>query len=77
MTSLSDKRCSKKKDMVIYFRDDGRLDDILKHSEIRDSLGRYVFLEVPSTYQSHGKRLLDHALAEMSGRGGLAVVSLR
>ncbi len=66
-----------KKDLVIHFRDDARLDDVMRHAEIRDHLNRYVYLEVPSTYEYRGTRLLEHAaLGEMNGRAGLAIVSL-
>lgn len=65
------------KDLVIHFRADTRLDRALAHPDVRRRLNRYVFLQVPATYQFQGKRLLDSgALAEMGGRPGLAVVSL-
>jgi hypothetical protein len=66
-----------KKDLVIHFRTDNRLDAILAHPEVRNRLYRSAFLQVPANYAYKGKRLLDHgAFAEMGGHGGLAVLSL-
>jgi hypothetical protein len=65
-----------KKDLVIVFQDNGELDDVLKHSDVKKSLGRYVCLRLPTNYQYDGQRLLDHsALTDMMGSAGLAIVS--
>src|SRR5207249_4147670 len=65
-----------KKDLVIYFRPDERLDEALKQKEIKERLSRFVFLQVPPSYRFEGERLLDvGALDEMMGRPGLAVIS--
>ncbi len=67
-----------KKDLVIYFRKDARLDNVLRDSEVQDRLSRFVCLQLPEDYQYQGQRLLDHpALSEMLGRPGLVVVSYR
>jgi hypothetical protein len=64
------------KDLVIYFRKDARLDDVLRNSDVQDRLSKYVCLQLPEDYQYQGQRLLDHAaLSEMLGRPGLVVVS--
>src|SRR5262249_62359219 len=65
-----------KKDLVIYFRYRGELDDSLQDAEVRAQLSRYVCLELPVMYKYKGQRLLDHpALVDMLGRPGLVVVS--
>jgi hypothetical protein len=67
-----------KKDLVIYFRANDRIDADLKDKDVQNKLRSYVFLQVPSAYKYKGKRLLDYdALDEMGGNAGLAVVSLR
>jgi len=71
------KAMQEKKDLVIYFRKDDRLDEVLDDSEVKERLERFICLKVPASYQYKGERLLDHdALTEMMGRPGLAVVSL-
>ncbi len=65
-----------KKDLVIYFREDDRLDEVLGDSEVSEKLKQFVCLKLPASYQYQGQRLLDHpALREMMGRPGLVVVS--
>jgi hypothetical protein len=65
------------KDLVIYFREDDHLDDVLRHPDVRERLAGYVFLQVPADYQLRGETLLQHpCLEEMGGRPGLAVISL-
>ena len=65
-----------KKDLIIYFRDRGELDDAFGEPEVRERLSRYVCLRLPVSYQYKGERLLDHpALVDMLGRPGLVVVS--
>jgi hypothetical protein len=66
-----------KKDLLIHFRADSRLDDALADDGVRERLANFVCLRLPASFEYQGKRLIDHdALAEMSGRPGLAVVSL-
>jgi hypothetical protein len=65
-----------KKDQLIYFGDDERLDQVFQDAEVRDKLKQFVCLKLPVDCQFNGKRLLDHpALSEMMGRPGLVVVS--
>ena len=65
-----------KKDLVIYFRDQGELDDVLKEDEVQRRLSRFVCLRLPISYKYKDERLLDHsALVDMLGRPGLVVVS--
>jgi len=65
-----------KKDLVICFRKDARLDKVLRDSEVQERLSRFVCLQLPEDYQYKGQRLLDHpALSEMLGRPGLVVIS--
>ncbi len=64
-----------KKDLVIYFREDDRLDDALRDPKVKKRLQPYVCLQVPVSYKYDGQRLVDHeALEEMMGKPGLAVV---
>jgi hypothetical protein len=67
-----------RKDLVIYFRDDGgRLDDALDNQDVKTALNRYVCLRVPQSYTFQGQKLLSEpALGEMMGQPGLVVVSL-
>jgi hypothetical protein len=65
-----------RKDLLIYFRQDERLDRALRDFVVRGRLARYVLLRVPASYTYDGRRLLDHpSLREMTGQPGLAVVS--
>jgi hypothetical protein len=65
-----------KKDQLIYFGDDERLNRVFQDAEVREKLQRFVCLKLPMDCQYDGKRLLDHpALSEMMGRPGLVVVS--
>src|SRR5262249_17434074 len=67
-----------KKDLVIYFHDQGEFDDMLKDDEVRQRLSRYVCLKLPISYKYKNERLLDHsALEDMRGKPGLVVVSYR
>jgi hypothetical protein len=69
---------AEKKDLVIYFRKDNRIDDVLENKDLKKSLRRFVCLKVPTTYEYKGQRLLDYdALEDMAGKPGLVVVSLR
>jgi hypothetical protein len=64
------------KDLLIYFRPDDRLDDVLRQPVVKERLDGYVLLQVPADYEFHGRRLLDEpALAEMMGQPGLVVIS--
>jgi hypothetical protein len=66
-----------KRDLLIYFRPDDRLDEVLRDDEIKKGVARHVFLQVPPSYEFRGKRLLDEpALDEMMGRPGLVVISV-
>ncbi|HLW68774.1 MAG TPA: hypothetical protein VKS79_25875 [Gemmataceae bacterium] len=66
-----------KKDLLIYFRADERLEAVLADPNLRNRLAKFVLLRVPADYEVQGKRLLNHAaLAEMLGQPGLAMVSL-
>jgi hypothetical protein len=65
-----------KKDLVIYFRSDDRLDQVIRDPEVQERLQKFVCLQLPADYVYQGQRLLDHsALSEMLGRPGLVVVS--
>jgi len=65
-----------KKDLVIYFRGAGELDDALKNADVKEALKKFVCLRVPLDYEYQGKKLLEHeALLEMIGKPGLAVIS--
>ena len=65
-----------KKDLVIYFRSDDRLDNVVRNPEVQERLERFVCLQLPVNYEYQGQRLLDHsALSEMLGRPGFVVVS--
>jgi hypothetical protein len=65
-----------KKDLVILFRQDDQLDEILKDNEVRKHLADFVCLRVPASYEYDGQRLIDHsALEDMMGKPGLAVVN--
>jgi hypothetical protein len=65
-----------KKDLVIYFRPDERLDEALRRRSVKRLLSQYVCVKVPPSHEYEGKRYLDHpALAEMMGKPGLAVIS--
>jgi hypothetical protein len=67
-----------KKDLVIHFRADNRLDAVLRHPEVVQRLQKFICLEVTPGYKRHGERLLDHSsLADMMGQPGLVIVSLR
>ena len=50
-----------KKDLVIYFRDQGELDDVLKEDEVQRRLSRFVCLRLPISYKYKDERLLDHS----------------
>jgi hypothetical protein len=67
-----------RKDLLIHFRDDDRLDGALRDLEVMQRLARrFVSLRVPTSYEYKGERLLDcDFLADMLGRPGLAIVSL-
>ncbi|MFL5245487.1 MAG: hypothetical protein ACJ8FY_25615 [Gemmataceae bacterium] len=66
-----------KKDLVIYFREDSRLDEALSIKRMRRRSRDYVFLTIPASYRYDGMRLLDQpALQDMAGQPGLAIVSL-
>jgi hypothetical protein len=65
-----------KRDLVIYFRPDNRLDNALKHPSLKPLLAQHVCVKVRPDHEYQGKRYLDHpALTEMMGRPGLAVIS--
>lgn len=64
-----------KKDLLIHFYEDDRLDKVLEHSEIKQRLANFALLQVHSSYKYDGKRLLDYpALREMMGKHGLAII---
>src|SRR5207237_3991635 len=66
-----------KKDLIIYFKADDRLDDAFSLKSMTRRSREYVFLSVPPSYKHEGTRLLDYpALGDMAGQPGLAVVSL-
>src|SRR5437588_1293964 len=65
-----------KKDLVIYFRARGELDDVLGHADVVNKLKNFVCLKIPTDYKVADKRLLDYpVLSDMLGKPGLAVVS--
>jgi hypothetical protein len=65
------------KDLVVYFRNDDRLDEILRHPATRERLADYVLVQVPVDAEFQGGRLLDHpAFGDMLGQPGFAVISL-
>jgi hypothetical protein len=72
----TDLAMKEKKDLVIYFRAQGELDDVLANAEVAKKLEKFVCLKIPTDYQVADKRLLDYAvLSDMLGKPGLAVVS--
>lgn len=72
----TDQAMKEKKDLVIYFRDQGELDDNLKDAEVQKRLGKFVCLKLPIDATFEGKKLLDYSvLVDMMGRPGLVVVS--
>jgi hypothetical protein len=72
----TDSAMKEKKDLVIYFRAQGELDDALGDVEVAKKLDKFIRLKIPTDYQVAGKRLLDYpVLSDMLGRPGLAVVS--
>lgn len=74
--SATDAAMKEKKDLLIYFRDQGELDDVLNDAEIRKKLQDFVCLRVPVAYKFEDKRLLDYpVLSDMQGSAGLVVVS--
>lgn len=76
--SAASRAIREKKDLVVYFRADDRLDAVLREPEVREQLSNYVCLQVLASYEYDGKRLLDHpALEEMMGKPGLVVASYR
>ena len=67
-----------KKDLLLYFHEDDRLDRELRKPEVRTALADFVCLKVPASYTYRSKRLLDYdAMEQMLGKPGLAVVSYR
>lgn len=44
------------KDLVVYFRGDDRLDDVIWHPSVRERSADYVFVQVPADYQFQGGR---------------------
>lgn len=65
-----------KKDLLIYFRGEGELDDALADADVQKKLDSFVCLRVPVDYKYEGKRLLDYpVLGDMLGKPGLVVVS--
>jgi hypothetical protein len=67
-----------KKDLVIHFRDDNRLDDAFADPAVVARLAEgFVCLRVPTTYQYKGERLLDAEFtAEMLRQPGFVIVSM-
>jgi len=66
-----------RKDLLIHFRQDGRLDPVFTSPELRGSLDKFVCLQVPLDYEHQGKKLINQtALADMMGRPGFAVISM-
>lgn len=75
-TKATDQAIEMKKDLVIYFRDEGELDDAFDDAEVQKLLKNFVCLKVPVDYKVEGKKLLNSdALEDMMGKPGLAVVS--
>jgi hypothetical protein len=65
-----------KKDLVVYFRDKGELDDALADPDVAKKLAKFVCLKIPTDYKVADKRLLDYpVLTDMLGKPGLVVVS--
>jgi hypothetical protein len=65
-----------KKDLVIYFRSDDRLDEVLQDKKVKRLLAEHICVKVPPAHKYQGKRFLDHpALSDMGGKPGLAVIS--
>jgi hypothetical protein len=72
----TDQAIKEKKDLVIYFRDQGELDDGLADAEVKKRLEKFACLRVPTDYKFDGKKLLDYpVLEDMQGKPGLVVVS--
>jgi hypothetical protein len=67
-----------KKDLVIHFRNDDRLDSALSDGGVAARLAeRFVCLRVPTSYKYKDARLIDgEFVSEMLGQPGLVVVSM-
>src|SRR5687768_4163711 len=75
-TKATDKAIAEKKDLVIYFHDQGELDEAFKDAELKKKLEQFVCLKLPVDYKVGDKKLLDYpALEDMMGKPGLAVIS--
>jgi hypothetical protein len=72
----TDLAMAEKKDLVIYFRAQGELDNVLAQADVAKKLEEFVCLKVPTDYKVADKRLLDYSvLSDMLGKPGLVVVS--
>ncbi|GIW79761.1 MAG: hypothetical protein KatS3mg105_1568 [Gemmatales bacterium] len=66
-----------KKDLLIYFREQGQLDHVFDDADIKKKLSRFVCLKLPTDYVHKGERLLDHsAFEDMLGKPGLVIINL-
>ncbi|MCI0642843.1 MAG: thioredoxin family protein [Gemmataceae bacterium] len=72
----TDLAMKEKKDLLIYFRDKGELDDVFENEDVQRKLKNFVCLRVPLDHEFEGKKLLSYAVLEdMQGKPGLAIVS--
>ncbi|MCI0379703.1 MAG: hypothetical protein L0215_19025 [Gemmataceae bacterium] len=72
----TDLAMKEKKDLLIYFRDKGELDEAFENEEVRQKLKNFVCLRVPLDHEFEGKKLLNYSVLEdMQGKPGLAIVS--
>jgi len=75
-TKATDLAMKEKKDLVIYFQNQGELNDALANAEVAKKLEQFVCLKIPTDYKVADKRLLDYSvLSDMMGKPGLVVVS--
>src|SRR5262245_26073453 len=57
-----------KKDLLIHFYEDDRLDGVFQDTAVKQRLANFVCLQVHSSYKVGDQRLLDYpALREMMG----------
>ncbi len=65
-----------KKDLVIHFRADDKLDPTFEAPEVQERLKRFVCVRLPIDYVYKGEKMIERAaLASMLKRQGLCIVS--
>lgn len=75
-TRATDKAIAEHKDLVIYFREEGELDQVFEDAGVKKQLESFVCLKLPIDFKVGDQRLVDtYALEDMQGKPGLAVIS--